>query len=350
MLMQKLLEDPTNLELLNLLVSGEGVELNISQLAKMLNKHRKTIKDRANRLFEKNIINKPQYAFPYLFKEFPLMVISKTNFLRDENTRRFIENDNHIFAAFFFKEEEYNTLMISFHKDVCSHVKWRDYCIKNEIVPKRQGGYPSEVLYLGGRCFEKFDPSTSARIIEEKLENRPRKSIKGIDLDDLSYRILINLLKGIGLRTNENLLSKKLNIHRRTVERRIKILQKERIIGRPVCFFPRLIAPPGYILVKSLMQIKNNEEEVIKKLKNDSHVTWLIKGITGKGGYNIVLFSIFEKIEEHIAWQEEISKKYHNEIGALKNTYLSPKMTFSIDPEFVSIQIIKNKLEEIKKK
>ena len=161
--MSELLNDPINLKLLNLIVSGKGVEINISQLAKKLNKHRKTIKDRVNRLLENNIINKPQYPFPYLFKEFPLMVISRINFLRDRNTKHFIEFDDHIFAAFFFKEEEYNTLMISFHKNVCSHVQWREYNIRNEVVPKREGGYPSQVLYLGTGCFEKYNPSISVR-------------------------------------------------------------------------------------------------------------------------------------------------------------------------------------------
>ena len=106
--MTELLNDPTNLKILNLIVSGKGVEVNISQLAKKLNRHRKTIKDRVNRLFENNIINKPQYPFSQLFKEFPLMVISSINLLRDRNSKHFIEFDDHIFGAFFFKEEDYN--------------------------------------------------------------------------------------------------------------------------------------------------------------------------------------------------------------------------------------------------
>ena len=57
--MTELLEDELNLKLLQEICSGNGVEVNISQLAKKLNKHRKTIKDRVNRLFENNIISKP---------------------------------------------------------------------------------------------------------------------------------------------------------------------------------------------------------------------------------------------------------------------------------------------------
>ena len=348
--MSELLNDPINLKLLNLIVSGKGVEINIGQLAKKLNKHRKTIKDRVNRLLENNIINKPQYPFPYLFKEFPLMVISRINFLRDRNTKHFIEFDDHIFAAFFFKEEEYNTLMISFHKDVCSHVQWREYCIRNEVVPKREGGYPSQVLYLGTGCFEKYNPSASIRAIEENLKTKRQKTIRGIELDDLTFGILTKLLHGYGIRTNENLLAKELNVHRRTVERRIEVLHKEGVIGRPACFFPRLIVPPEYILVESLIQIKKQEDHVIKALKNDPHITWMIKGVTGRGGFNLAIFSTFYKIEDHLEWQEELDQRFPGCIWAFKDTYLSPKMTFSIDPEFVSLCIIQNKLKQLEEK
>lgn len=347
--MSKLLNDPVNLKLLNLMVSGKGVEINISQLAKKLNKHRKTIKDRVNKLLENNIINKPQYPFSHLFKEYPLMVISRDNFLRDKKTKHFIEFDDHIFAAFFVKEEEYNTLMISFHKDVCSHVQWRDYIIRNEVIPKREEGYPLQVIYLGTGCFEKYTPSISARVIEENLKTKKQKTIRGIELDDLTFEILTRLLRGDGIRTNENFLAKELNIHRRTIERRIELLYYDNIVGRPACYFPRIIVPPEYILVKSLIQIKKEEEVVLKSFKNDPHINWIIKAVTGRGGFNYVLFSTFYKIEDHLEWQEELDKLFPACIGALKDTYLSSKMTFSIDPEFVSLCIIQNKLKELEK-
>lgn len=348
--MTEILDNPINLKILNLIVSGKGVEVNISKIAKKLNKHRNTVKDRVNRLFENKIITKPQFPFPYLFKTFPLMVISEVNFLRDSKTKHFIEFDDHIFAAFFFKEEEYNTLMISFHENVCSHVQWRDYCIRNEVVPKREGGYPSQVLYLGTGCFEKYLPSASIKVIEENLKTKRQKTIRGVELDALTFEILTRLLRGDGIRTNENLLSKELNIHRRTIERRIEILYNNGIIGRPVCYFPRVIVPPEYILVKSLIQIKNKEEEVIKTLKNDPHITWMIKAVTGRGGFNLLVLSNFYKIEDHLEWQEELDKRFPNCIGALKDTYLSPKMTFSIDPEFTSLCIIQNKIKQFAEK
>jgi len=348
--MADLLNNELNLKLLKYLVSGEGVGINVSDLSKNLSKHRNTIKDRVNQLLEHKIISKPQYPFPWLFKELPLMVISRNNFLRDEKTKHFIEYDDSTFAAFFFKEEEYNTLMISFHKNVCTHQQWYEKTIKEEIVPYREEGYSSQVLHLGTGCFEKYTPSISIKVVEQNIKEGRQKSVRGYELDDLSFEILKKLLQGKGIRTNENFLAKKLNIHRKTIERRINTLLKEGIISRPVCRFPLLIVPPEYILVKSLFQIKKQHDEILKSLKNDPHVTWMIKAVLGRGGYNLVVFSTFYKIEDHLEWQEKLDQQFSSCVGAVKNTYLSPAMTFSIAPEYVSMRIIKNRLKQVHEK
>jgi len=343
--MTDLLNNELNLKLLKYIVSGEGVEINISELSKNLNKHRNTIKERVNQLLNHKIINKPQYPFPWLFKELPLMVISRDNFLRDEKTKHFIEYNDPIFAAFFFKEEEYNTLMISFHKNVCTHQQWHEKIIKEEIIPYREEGYSSQVLHLGTGCFEKYNPSISVRGIEQNIRKGRQKSIRGYELDELSFEILKKILRGEGIRTNENFLAKELNIHRKTIERRIDTLLKGGIISRPVCRFPRLIVPPEYILVKSLFRIKKQHDKILKSLKSDPHVTWIIKAVLGRGGYNLVVFSTFYKIEDHLEWQEKLDQQLPSCIGAIKDTYLSPAMTFSIAPEYVAMRIIKNRLK-----
>jgi len=348
--MTDLLDDELNLKLLNYLVSGKGVEINISELSKTLKKHRNTIKDRVDKLFERKIINPPKYPFPHLFRELPLMVISRNNFLRDEKTKQFIEYADPIFAAFFFKEEEYNTLMISFHKNVCVHQQWSEEIIKRGIIPYREEGYHSQVLHLGTGCFQKYSPSIVIKLIEQNIKDERQKSILGYELDDLSLDILKKLLRGIGIRTNENFLAKEINIHRKTIERRIHNLITNGIINRPVCRFPSLIVPPEYILVKSLIQVKKDSEKISKKFLADPHVTWMIKAVTGRGGYNLVIFSSYYKIEDHLEWQEKLDQEFPNCIGSIKNTYLSPSMTFSISPEYVSIRIIKNRLKQIHKK
>ena len=345
--MTDLLNDGLNLKLLELIVSGEGVEINVSDISKSLKKHRNTIKDRVNQLLEHKIISKPRYPFPWLFKELPLMVISRHNFLRDEKTKHFIEYDDSILAAFFFKEEEYNTLMISFHKNVCVHQEWYENAIKEEKLPFREEGYPSQVLHLGTGCFIKYNPSISIKMIEQNIKDGLHKSLRGYELDELSFEVLKRLLRGDGIRTNENFLSKELKVHRRTIERRINSLHKEGVVSRPVCRFPRLIVPPEYILVKSLFEIKKQHDTILKTLKSDPHITWLIKAVTGRGGYNLVVFSTFYKMEDHLKWQEELDQRFPSCIGSIKDTYLSPAMTFSIDPEYVSTCIIKNRLKQV---
>ena len=344
--MSDLLNNELNLKILKLIVSGKGLEINVSDLSKNLGKHRNTIKDRVNQLLEHRIINKPQYPFPWILKELPLMVISRHNFLRDEKTKHFIEYDDHILAAFFFKEEEYNTLMISYHKNVCAHQEWYENIIKQEIIPYREEGYPSQVLHLGTGCFVKYNPSISIKVIEQNMKEGRQRAIRGYELDELSFDILKRLLRGEGIRTNENFLSKELKVHRRTIERRINVLHKAGIISRPVCRFPRLIVPPEYILVKSLLQIKKQHDTILKALRSDPHVVWMIKAVTGRGGYNLVTFSTFYKIEDHLKWQEELDQRFPSCVGSIKDTYLSPAMTFSIDPEYVSTCIIKNKLKQ----
>ena len=348
--MTNLLNDKLNLRILNLIVSGEGVEINISELAKKLNKHRNTIKDRVDDLINYKIINKPQYPFAYLYTELPLMVISRINLLRDDKTKHFIESDDSIFAAFFFKEEEYNTLTISFHKNVCEHQKWYENAIVSEKIPFREEGYNSQVIHLGTGCFVKYNPSIAIKVIEENMKQEIQKSIRGYELDEIAFEILKRLLRGEGVRTNENFLSKELKVHRRTIERRIRTLKIEGIVSRPVCRFPRVIVPPEYILVKSLFQLKKQYNTILKELKNDPHISWIIKGVTGRGGYNLVVFSSFYKIEDHLKWQEELDQRFPSAIGSIKDTYLSPAMTFSIVPEYISTCIIKNKLKQFEKK
>ena len=99
--------------------------------------------------------------------------------------------------------------------------------------------------------------------------------------------------------------------------------------------------------MKSLFKIKKQQDKILKSFKSDPHVTWIIKAILGRGGYNLVVFSTFYKIEDHLEWQEKLDQQLPSCIGAIKNTYLSPAMTFSIAPEYVSVRIIKNRLKQV---
>ena len=342
--MTDLLNDELNLKLLREICSGGGVEVNISELSRSLKKHRNTIRDRIEPLFKNKIINKPIYPFFWLYKEYPLMVIARADLPRDELTNNFIEKDPHIFAAFFKKEEEYNTFMIQYHKDIYGYQRWRDGLVKEGKLPPREIRYPSEAMFFSNQAFIKYNPSHPMHLIENDLYKIQGK-LNGYKLDALSLQILKKLLYGIGIQTNENYLSEQLGVHRKTIERRISLLLKEKIILKPTCRFPRFVVPPNYTLAISLIEIKKHPDKIEKAWNNDPHVPIILRASTGR--YTHLIFSCFYRVEDHLDWQEIYDQRFSECLGAIKNTYLSPSMTFSIAQQFVSLEIIKRRLEKI---
>ena len=345
--MTDLLNDESNLKLLREICSGSGVEVNISELSRSLKKHRNTIRDRLEPLFKNEIINKPIYPFYWLYKEYPLMVITRADFPRDEDTNNFIEKDPHIFAAFFKKEEEYNTFIIQHHKNIYGYQQWRDGLVKEGKLPPREIRYPSESMFFSNQTFIKYNPSHPIHLIESEI-NKTQGKLNGYKLDALSLQILKKLLYGIGIQTNENYLSEQLGIHRKTIERRISLLLKEKIILKPTCRFPRFVVPPNYTLVISLIEIKKHSDKIEKAWNDDPHVPIILRASTGR--YTHLIFSCFYLMEDHLEWQETYDQRFSGCLGAVKNTYLSPSMMFSIAQQFVSLEIIKSRLKKIRGK
>jgi len=342
------LENVTTLNLLKLLCAGEGVEINISALSKELNKHRNTVKDRVNQLLNYNIIEKPFYPLLWLFNKYPLLVISKDKFHRDEATRTFIENDPHILAGYFFQEEVYNTLTIQFHEDLYSYQTWSDNVLENEKIIKEEERHPPDTLLFSTKRILKYDTSAPFRIIERGFKNGEINEIGNLKLDSLLINVLKLILNGKAIRTNENFLARTLNVNRSTIIRQIQILVQERIIGRPTSRFPLTFVPPDYMLILSLYEIKKRCKEVEGFFRRDPRVPLLIKANAGR--YNYFVASTFKTVEDHIKWQEKYTQNFHACIEAIKNTYLSPAMTFSINQNFVSQELIKKKLLLVKEK
>ena len=343
--MSNLLNDELNLNLLEYICSGHGVEVNISELSKLLKKHRNTISNKVNELFDYNIINKPIYPFLWIYKEFPLFVVTRADLPRDKKTIKFIEEDDHIFAAFFHKEEEYNTLLIEYHQDIHSYQMWRDNLIRDGKVPSRETRYPSDAMFFSNKMIVKYDPSSAIDVLEKNYQDKKHAVIEGFNLDEFSFGILKLLLNGKGIRTNENYLAKKLNMHRKTIERRISLLLKEKIVGNPTCRFPKFMVPPGYILVLTLLELKKQSDNILKVMQNDPHIPLIFKASTGR--YNIFLASNFFKIGDHLQWQEDYDQRFPGSFGAIKNSYLSPAMTFSINQQYVSLTILKNRKKRL---
>jgi hypothetical protein len=339
--MNKLLENEFNLKLLKMLCSGEGVNFNLSELSIQLKKHRNTIKERIDQLLQHKVIDKPLYPFTQLIKEYPLLIISKDEYIRDEQTNTFIENDPHIYAAFFFREEVYNTLTFQFHKDFYSYQKWNDSIFNEEKITRKENQRPSEALLFSTKRILKFDSAAPINLITKTFKEGKINRINDYELDFVSLDILKRVLRGKGIRTNENLIARELNVNRKTVQRRIQTLLENSIIGKPVSRFPNVIVPPDFLLVLSLFEIRQHCGDVESSLKKDSHITVLIQANVGR--YNLFSMGTFKTIEDHLEWQEQYSQRFPWCIVAVKDTYLSPVMTFSISQNYVTLKLIEQK-------
>ena len=230
--MNKLLNNESTLKLLQLICAGEGVHINISKLAQEFNKHRNTIKSRVDQLIDLKIIEKPYYPLQWLLNEYPLLVISKEKFYRDETTKTLIENDPHIIAGFFFQEEVYNTLTIQFHADLYSYQTWSDNILEDGKIIKEEDRHPPDALLFSIKRILKFDPRAPLRVIESGFKKGIIKEVGGLELDPLTLKILKIVLSGEGIRTNENFLARTLDVNRNTITRQIQNLLQKKIISK----------------------------------------------------------------------------------------------------------------------
>jgi hypothetical protein len=343
--MEELFLNELNLKLIELLCSGIGVEISPIEHTKRFKKHRNTIMNKINKLFEYKIIDRPLCSFHSIFNMYPLLTIEKGLFTRDSNSKSFIENNPHIMKGFLFRENEYNTLLITLQKDLFSYQNWREEIQKKEKITPNKSEYVSEAILLSTKNFLKYDPSASIKIIQQHFKNERYKDINSLLMDDLSIELLKSLLAGKGIKINENLLANKLNVHRQTIRRRIQQLISAGIITNPVCRFPRIWIPPEYFQVLSLLEIKENKEAIINELLNDPRVPVVIKA--NERHFNLVIFSNFHSMEDHLIWQEEYDQKFSSGFGEVKNSYLSPAMTFTIEQEHISLNFIRNLLNDL---
>lgn len=339
-----LLDDELNLKLLSYICAGKAVNVNVSELSRSLKRHRNTIRNRLTNLFENKIINKPIYPFSWLLSEYPLMVIERADLPRDKVTNKFIEEDPHIFAAFFKKDEEYNTLLIEYFRDIEHHQIWREDIVKEGKLPPKKDRYPSDIMYFSNKSYIKYNPAQLALLVEQDIEKH-KGIINDYQLDELSIQIMKKLTFGEGIHTNEHYLAKQLGVHRKTIEKRIKILLSGDIVEPPVCHFPRFMVPPDYILVLSLKEIKKNADNILRTWNSDFHVPIIMRASIGR--YTHLTFSSFYRISDHLKWEEENDQRFPDCMGAVNNKYLSPSMMFSIDQQFVSLTLIKHKLNLI---
>lgn len=341
--MSALIDNELNLAILENICNGVGVEVNISDLAKTLKKHRDTIRDQIKALFDYNIINRPIYPFVRLYQEYPLLVIVRADLPKTEEIVEFLMEDEHIFGAFYVKDEEYNTFLIMFFKDISTYVDWRKKIVAEKDIPPRDVRYPASGSFFSSKHIIKYQPYSPIFQMEEKYQKGETLILNGYKLNDLSIQILKKLMMGESIRTNENLLSKRLAVNRKTVERRVLALLKEKVVGRPVCRFPKFFVPPDHILVYYLLEIKKSLDNVVRAIKSDPNVPLAFEASLGR--YNLLLFQVFSTVDEHLEWEDRYTTRFPGSLGAMKNIYLSPKMTARIDQQKISLAIIRKRKE-----
>ncbi|NHJ02408.1 MAG: hypothetical protein EAX86_09760 [Candidatus Heimdallarchaeota archaeon] len=339
------LENEISLTLLKYLTSGIGVNFNLSDLSDHFKKHRNTIKTRLKLLIDNEIITRPFYSFERLLTEYPLLVISKDDLARDEKTNEFVALDPQIYAAFFFKEGVYNTLTIQFHEDLFQYQSWCDAMFEEGLITTFENQNPPEALLFSTKRMLKYKPSIGINIVIDDYNTGKIHKLKGLELDNLSLEIAKYVLKGKGIKTNENLLARRMGVNRRTIQNKLVSMLEENIITRPSARFPRAFIPPDYFFVLSLVEINDQKDAVLKYLRKDDHIPMLIK--INEGRYNYFMGIIFYYVKDHLQWQEDLQNRFPNSIGAVKNTYISSAMAFSINQNYVPLQFIEKKLRSV---
>ena len=343
--MKDLLQDRVTLSLLELLVQGRGVDVNVSQLAKRFNHHRQTVKERLNYLYSNNIVTKPFYPFNGLLDVMNILVVSKDEFCRDQKTNSFIESDSQIYTAFVCKEEVYNTITIQLHRDLYTYHKWCENLYQGDLITRCDNQHFSEAILFSSQRILKFNPSSPIPVLTNEIKKSSLQCINGHKIDDLTLDILTSILKGECIRTNENLIAKELGIQRKTVIRKIGSLLETNTIFHPKVFFPKIFGPSDFIIILSLIEIKKDKDLIIKKLVTDPHITVLIHANEGK--YNLFMTTTFPAIENYLEWQEEMNILFPGCIGAMRNTFLSPHKSFLIDHNNVALAFIRNQINSI---
>jgi len=341
--MADLLSDRLNLLLLQNVCSGNGLEINLTYLSRRMKRHRNTIRERVRSLLSHRIVDRPVVPFLALFREYPLLVVVYADLPEDERVSKWIAEDRKIFGAYRVREGEYNMILFEFQKDVWSYHVWRDALVHEGKIPERGERTPSNALYFSNKLIEKYQPSAAIDLIEEQFVKGGEIEINGCVLDELALEVLKHLLNGNGVKVNENFLSKRIGIHRSTIRRRILKMQEEGLIHPPLCRFPLFFTPSNLLLVFSMLEVRK-PRQFLSDIAKDPHVSLAYK--ISEGRYNVLLFESHLSIEDYLRWERTYEDRHPGCFGSIKNNYLSPRMTISIDQQKVSLGIIEEKLRQ----
>jgi len=350
--MSELLEDAENLRLMEELVSGNAVSVNISELSRLLGKHRNTIKKSVEAIFEHNILEQPFYPFYGLYRVYPLLAVVKLEIpdCKDcaEKFVQWIKEDPQIFAAFRSRQGEYDTLLFTYHESITSYQLWMSTIPSilniNYGVNEDDAYFFSSTSYFSNQLMIKYNPSTGINLIEKDFNEHNGLKLRGYELDQLDLDVMRCLVNGKGIKTNISLLCKKTGLHRKTVSKRIEALIEARLLSEPVCRFPNFFVPPNYLLTYMLVQFKKLDERVINEIIIDPHIPIAIQTIHNK--YNLLIFANHSSLDDHLKWEESYRKMFPDCFGSAEIIYLSPEMTINFNQQVVSLSYIRGRLGE----
>jgi hypothetical protein len=124
--MRDLLNDKETLIILDEIVSGKAVSVNFSDLSRILDKHRNTIKNKVENIFNYKIVNRPVFPFLGLYRIYPLLVAVHIDMPENKEFVKWLKECPYIFAAFKSRQGDYDTLLFVYHKNITSYQLWMD--------------------------------------------------------------------------------------------------------------------------------------------------------------------------------------------------------------------------------
>ncbi len=339
------LHNKKDLRLLRYLLSGEGVHVNVSELARDMDVHWATAKKKLETLYKKGLLNPPIYPFIQLYDEYPLLVLVRADMPRTQWVKEFYQNDSHIFAAFTCMEGLYNTFLIEFFESLEDYHSWRNDIVKENKIPSREERTPANADFFSNKLTFKYEPNSFIEQLEDEFEREGHVELGGEELDREFFHILNGVMKGEHIRTNHSYLARELGVNRKTVKRRIEKLLSHEIIDEPKCFFPKLLVPPSYNLIITMIEAIAERDQIKDYLKKDPNVPRAVETSTKR--YNFLVFTAFRTVEDFFDWSERIRSEFPESIGAISKTILSSKMIHLINPSKVSLGFIEKRLKEL---
>ena len=346
--MSELLENKDNLMILESLVKSDSVSINFNELGRILSKNRGTIQDRVEKLIEKNIVEPPSFPFIHLFSAFPLLTLINMDIPDciecEPRITKWIQEDPRIIAAYKFRQGKYGTLIFSLHMNLKDAHEWMAQIpsiLENEYhVEKKHATFNSNTIYVSNQLLLKYDPSTGINILERDYKKGER-SLNGYTLDKLDLSILRYLMAGKGVKYNRNTISISTGLHSKTIENRIESLLKNKVLLNPVCRFPQLFVPPGYMLSYMLAHVEYSENTSLNSLLLNENIPIIWKVVYSK--YNLLMLHVHKDLHD-LYGDVDASRESYKILEKAQTSYLSHDPIKGFNLKKLSLDFIHSKL------